>query len=104
MEDDWICPPAGGGDVLVIPTLVAPAWEGPKSTKQSAIRHLRGRAGQREEPRRAKSGFGWPGGGSLQAVLPGGMLAGLLGWHHQLSCSTPRAVALRKELKMAIFY
>lgn len=76
MEDGWTCPPVGRRDELVIPIPMAPAWEGPKSTKQSAIKHLRGRAGQRDEPRRAKGEFGWPGGGSLQAVLPGGMLAG----------------------------
>lgn len=71
-----------------------------------AIKDLRGRAGQKDEARRAlaKGGFGWPGGGILQSVLPGEMLEGLLGWDHQLSCSAPRAAALRKEMKMAIFY
>lgn len=104
LENGWICPPVGRRDVLVIPTPMA--WEGPKSTKNSAIEHLRGRAGQRDEPRGAVCvkrwvWFAWT--GSLQAVLPAGMLAGLLGQHQHLSCSIPRAAALRKELAMAVF-
>ncbi|KAF2986817.1 hypothetical protein EK904_008630, partial [Melospiza melodia maxima] len=41
----WDLPTCGRRDVLVVSTPVA--WEGPKSTKNSAIEHLRGRAGLR---------------------------------------------------------